>query len=322
MALPKAIQAEVDRATAIEQQLAQPAAPAAENPAPAANTEPDVPADVPVEQPAEVVRQPDETPAAPDEVEVYRQRYKVLQTKYDAEVPRLHQQVRESERRMAHLEAELKAMREKPQAEPEQPQQSSQKDVEEFGADLVAMVHRIAAEAAANAARRLEAKFREELAKVGSHVGDVSQQVAASKTNEFWGAVLHFVPDWDAINSNPAWVAWLDTRAPGSLHTYRALAEEAIAQFNPEPVVELAKLWKSQQAPEKPAGKKPELQKQVSPPAARASGPAPDTAPIFTMKDVEQMGDPRFIARLSEAEYAQRSAAIDQALVEGRIRMS
>jgi uncharacterized coiled-coil protein SlyX len=322
MALPKAIQAEVDRATAIEQQLAQPAAPAADTSAPAANTEPATPADVPVEQPAEVAHQPDETPAQTESEDIYRRRYEALQGKFNAEVPRLTRQVQESERLIAQMQADLQALREKVKSEPEQPQQSSQKDVEEFGADLVAMVNRLAAEAATNAARRLEAKFREELAKVGSHVGTVTQQVEESKTNEFWGAVLHFVPDWDAVNSNPAWVAWLDTRAPGSLHTYRALAEEAIAQFNPEPVVELAKLWKSQQAPAAPAGKKPELQKQVSPPAARASGPAPDTAPVFTMKDVEQMGDPRFIARMSEAEYAQRSAAIDQALVEGRIRMS
>lgn len=319
--LPKPIRDQLEAAERIEQELyGQPAAPVEAQPAP--DTENTPAPDQPVEAaPAEPAATEVHQPAAiPQEEETFKRRFEVLQGKYSAEVPRLHQQLREQNDRFDKLMEELNKLKDRPTEEAAA--KASQKDVEDFGADLIDMVQRHATRIVQNHISQLEAVFRNEVRAVQAQVGNVTEQVAMSKDQLFWTAVMKAVPDWESVDSDPSWAAWLDSRAEGSKRTRRELAGEAIAGFDHEPIVELVSLWKKTTAPAaQPAPQSAsDLQRQVVPASTRSAAPASPTAKIYTAADVARLGDPRYVASRTEAQLEQEQAEIDRAVAEGRVR--
>lgn len=311
--LPKAVQAQLDAAEALQAQLVNPA-PIEGNPEVAPVTEAQTP------QPVEtVVQETRVTEPNPDNN--WEQRFRVIEGKYRAEIPRLHDQNRELSER---LEQALKALEAKAQPPVEDKKLVTDADVESFGEDMVDMVRRAAREEFDALAKKFAGELDKRFGAVAAKVEQTEQVVVKSAKDKFWDAVDTKHADFEAVNSDPRWFAFLDTRIPGSRLTRRTLAEKAIAELDAEALIEQVSLFKEslpKAEPQQPTKPKPTLNSQVAPNTSGASNPSPDpVGKIWTGAEYAAALDHRNMQRMSRADYDALVAEAETAFAEGRVR--
>lgn len=314
-ALPKAVQAQLDQAEALQAQLSSEAAPEAGNPVDLKLVE------TPVEQvePTQV----QETQVTQQTASVdWEQKFRVIEGKYRAEIPRLLDQNRELSER---LDNAIKAMEAKTQEPQKEAKLVTDADVEAYGADLVDMVRRASREEFDSLAKKLVEKLEQRFGQVVEQVAQTEQRVVKSDTDKFWDAVLKTVPEFEAINNDPRWFAFLDARIPGTRFTRRATAEDAIKSLDDQSLIEQLVAFKATIAPPaeeapKPTKAKPNLNAQVAPSTSRASTPTEPTGQIWTGDQYAAALDHRQLQRISREEYDRNVAEAELALAEGRVR--
>jgi hypothetical protein len=337
-ALPKSVQAQLEHADAIEAQIqrevsgeASPAAQApAADPPTAPAVEPAAPA-TPAEPAQPVAQQPAQEPQSAPAANEWEAKYKVLEGKYRSEVPRLAQQVRESNQLVAQI---LRERQQQPQPSaqpaPEQPL-VSQNDAEEFGADLMTAVARVAGEVAGRAVAQAMEDFRKEIGAVQGQVKTVSDRVEKSAEEQFWDRVRGLVPSWDQIDADPQWAAFLDGAPEFSTLTYRELAGAAFQSGSAEKIAKIVETWRGQstsarpaqpQAPAQPAQSRPNLSHQQAPTTSKAAVPTQPAAKIWTRAEYEQVYDHRWARQVGPKEAAEQQALADQAVQEGRVNFA
>ena len=311
-ALPKAIQAQLDQAAEIERQLAAPVE---------GNTDPVVTEDPkPAEQlPVENATQATVTTTVPDET--WEQRFNVLRGKYDAEIPRLHQQLREYSEQLTVLTEKLS---QKPQ-EPEQPKQDrvTDKDREEFGADLLDAAARAAEDVFDRREASLLTKIEKMISAVAGQVQTVEERQVVTEADRFWSAVRAVHADFNAVYSDQRWFDYLDQRVPGTRFTRRATAEDAIKRFDAEVLIEMVTAFKDTlpKKPTEPSKPTTELQSQVSPSTSQASSaPSADTGRIWTGAEYAAAMDHRNLQRMTKDQYEAMVAEAELAAAEGRVK--
>lgn len=186
---------------------ADPAATPAPAPAPS-----DLPPDLPmidITQVAEPVVQ-----AAP-QVNEFEQRFRVIKGKYDNEVPRLQQKLNEQQEMINRLllaQATYPAATPQPVARQLTPEEQfgsmgvSSKEVQEYGPELLNMVSRIA-----------QGTVTPELKKLMSDTQEMKQLLAANTAAQataarerVWSALRNWNPDWNIINNDQDFLAWLE----------------------------------------------------------------------------------------------------------------
>lgn len=306
--LPRQIQDEIDRAEQIEREIAamlnpdsvytsadQPAeAPAPE--APAAETPPPEPA----ETPAPVEDDPNS--------ETWQARYTALQGKYDAEVPRYAQQLRELRQYAQQLEARL--------ATPPEPPQPSTDELDKEAADLVGedVVKLIRRMAQAEAERRI--------AEVKQAQQTVEQRIAQSEQEAFYARVDAAVPGWRQIDTDPAWLGWLQEYDPLLGAPRQAALEQAAQTRDVNRVAHLFKTFQGLRAPSTPPSPQPtraQLEQVTPRPSGNASAVQSPQAKVYTQADIGRLLDPRHLYRLPREQQLAIERDIDLAVVEGRI---
>lgn len=332
MALPAAVQRQVEEAEALQQQLyptEQVTEQSTETPTEtvedAVATEAQPNNVVELQRNAEPTPQPAEAPKAREDDPAYwRKRFETVQGILNAEMPRLNAQLKEQGTQIQTLVAQLQ---EKSTAteQPETPLVTS-KDAEDFGADLIDMVRRVSTEAIRKEYARAVADLRKEFGDVKelqAQVGHVAERVGKSESEQFWDRVRTFVPDWATVDQDPSWIEFLDTTPDFAEDTYRVLASKAIQKGDAQKVARLVELWrgpKIEAVPTTPATPKPDLQRQVTPSSSRASTPTPPAGKIWSRADYEAAMDPRNISRLGAVKADQLMAEATAAVAEGRVR--
>jgi len=327
-ALPKAIQAQVEAADQIHQQVygdgAQSAPVAPETPPSAEPAAPDL-----VAQPAPA---PQPAPVAPTPVQddPWERRYAALQGKYNAEVPRLAQELKEAKTLLAQALESRKAPEPAKANEP----LVSPKDADAFGSDLMEAVVRVATRVALEQAAAAEARIRKELESVRGEVGQVSERHARSAEQLFWDRVVELVPDWEAVDNDSRWHTFLNSTPDYSTLTFRQMAEAAIGAGNADKVAKLVDTWKgtlqatpapapaapTPPQPSAPGGQRPELERQVTPTTSRGSNPPAPAPKIWSRQDYESAYDPRNVQLYGAEQAARMQADADQAVAENRVR--
>lgn len=203
----ESIRADADRADEMIKQLAAPA-PAEEAPADEVNEQASA-APSPAPAPAPAAAQPPAADTTQDEnSESYAQRWRSLQGIHNA----LQAKHREAEQARANLEALIAQMQSAPRA-PAAPRQShlTDKDKTEYGAEMVDFVRRVVRDEVGPLAQAVRG--------VASQVGGLSklapivETVAAAQVSgtreAFYADLTRAVPDWQTINNDPAFHAWL-----------------------------------------------------------------------------------------------------------------
>jgi hypothetical protein len=307
--VPRAAQKAQARAEAVQAEIDQQLKAAAEQ----AST---TPLAAPVAPP---VAEPEVTPPAPEppqaqKLDEWEQRYRSLQGVFNSEVPRLQQTVKDQALRLSELEARIAEAAKANEA----PKVPPAKDIEDFGADLVNMVVRQAQESVAQAAGQFEAR----LAKLEQVLAGTTQTVAATTEKAFFDEIARGVPDWETVNSTPAFIAWLQEADPIYGVARQAALTQAQKALNAKQVIAIFQAWKAKQAPVEQA-RTTSLAQQVAPSASSAAPqPTPSAPEIFAYADVLKFYDDvakrKYRGREKEAEAIE--ARINKAMAEGRVR--
>jgi hypothetical protein len=317
MALPKQVAQQLKEIEELEKQLAGNAEP------PPEETLQEEPAPEPAEPVSEeklapnAETKPNETKTSEVPEETWQQKYRTLQGMYDAEVPRLHAKVKELETAITQLRTQ---QAEKPveRTEPSKKSLVTDADVETFGADLIEVQRKVAREVAAEFETRLEAlaaenaKLRDELIQTDSRVGEVS----------FDQKLRYLIPDFDQINNDPKWIAWLDEFDPILRSARRTVAQDAYARGDADGVAYYVKLFRDTQAAPQIDTRQSEVERQIQPTrTATAQTPVSQKGKIYTTRDVEKMFQKvAELTRTSKFEEAKKlEAEIDAAYLTGRV---
>jgi hypothetical protein len=321
MALPRQVEAQLRELEQIEKQIAE-----SQNPAPA-SPEPESADTSPAESstPEPVVKQqvPVETKPEPTEPaiaeETWQSRYIALKGKYDAEVPRLHADVRE-------LKAQVDSLRKASETKPVETKKPTvaeklvtDADVEAFGSDLIEVQRKVAREVAAEFRGELDAmraeneKLREQLTSTGTQVSEAS----------FEQRLYRMVPDFEVVNADPKWIAWLNEVDPLLRAPRSSVAQQAFNRGDAEGVAHYVALFKQSNKPVEPtADKTEELERQIQPNrSATSTPPTSQKGKVYTNADIEKMfrkaTDLGVKGRVDEAKKLE--AEIDAAFMEGRV---
>lgn len=302
MAIPRNVAIATNDLAELEAQLTAPVAPEEDLPEP-----PDAPTDPAPEhpEPPAPVAPPD-VPAT-DPEEKWESRYRHLQGKYDAELPRLHAQIKE-------LHAIL-AQRPEPQAPPQQAEPEryvTDEDVANYGDDYIDVHRRITLDTVRDLKTEL-ATLKAQLERTGEQVGTVSFETKLAQA----------VPDFETINANPEWVAWLNEVDPILRGPRRLVAQAAYARGDVEAVKAYVDLWKqlhAQPVTEPKADRQQELRRQVQPSRTTASAPA-TSAKLYSMAQATEVFDKmqRLVAQGRIEEANRLDAEISAAYNEGRV---
>lgn len=315
-ALPPSVQRQLDEATALEAQLYGPA------PTPTVvNTDVPQPAETPQPAPAEPA--PVEQPAPQPEEETFRQRYNVLQHKYNAEVPRLHAQLREAVANITQLTAEVQRLQ---QATAQQPTSVPQdeEDTERFGEDLMAAIDRRATALAQQMLQSRDGEITQYIRSLEAKLENVGERVVQTDQERFYAALAQRVPQWESINGNQAWLAWLSEVDPVYGQPRQAALDAAANALDANRVAAIFNAFngltsKPIDAKAKETARK-QLERQIAPQPASASASSQAAGEHWTQADYERAYDPRIHRQVGPEKAAQMMAEADKALAEGRVR--
>lgn len=320
VALPKAIQAEVDAAEQLMQGTQEPTAPALADP-------PKPPEPAPAPQPPAPPPEPSAptTVATPEphdqDADYWKRRFVTIEGKYRAEVPQLSETVR-------NLQSQLQAMQSQqaPRPEPKVEPLITPKDEEAFGTDLIDAMRRVSREESRALNQRLDAlaSALERVSQVTGKVDQVERKVQLTAEQMFYVELGRGVPDWQQVNADARWHAWLSEYDPVAGRTRQESLNEAHAAFDHARVAALFNMFKTT-LPPAPAPQKSgqaELARQVAPSRSSTATVSPPAAKVFTSKEYAYWTDPRRVHTEDRAKLDAMLTELEQAQAEGRIDWS
>lgn len=316
MSLPKQVQAELEAAERIEQELQNAANPQPEPVAEEPQPEPVVEPEPVLEEEQEPEPQPEPTKTSDDET--WERRYKTLQGMFNAETARNKAEVAELKDQLKQVLSELKESK----VVPTEPQRSlvTDKDVEDFGGDLVDLIGRKAADVVNAKMSRLEA----ENAQLREELGSVSEQQGEARRDVYFSNLERLVPDYRELNVDPDFLEWLAEVDTMSGQPRQNFLNNAFESYDVDRTAVLFNSFKDLTAvAAKPKVVPKELQRQVAPGTSKASSVATTNANerIWKMSEIDRFY--RDVARGNykgnDAEQARIEAEIDLAVLEGRL---
>lgn len=274
-------------------------------------------------------------PAEDENDSTYAQRWRTLQGAYNALKPKYE----DAMQRISAMEQVLASMQTAPapaapQVTPTQAKFVSEKDVEDYGADLVDMVRRAAREESAALARAVQALAQqvEQLKGLTPVVQKVAHTQAVSAEAQFFGELSQRIPDWQVLNDDPKFHQWLmspDFMTGITRQTYLADAQQAL---DADRVVAIFTAYKReagvvetpvQSSSSQKTSTVTKLEKQVAPGRASAATPAPQprTGKQWTRSEIAKFYDDkrRGVYKGREADALALERDIFQAQQEGRI---
>lgn len=319
--LPPAVQRQVEAADALLSQANAPTEPqdtGDEGQAPPTDAGTEDTTQPPAQAPA-----PAPEPKNAPTNDVWEQRYKSLQGLFNQKVPELQ---RQNEVLQADLKAAIERLNQA--AKDTAPAPASQsvadpKDVDNFGQDLVEMVQRQTRAQLGSLVAKMDemvSAFDKRVASLEQAVKGTNQTVAMTAEEVFFTKLAASVPDWEQINADERFLAWLSEVDPVYGQPRQAALTAAQQAMDVRRVANVFSAFKSTL----PAAPKTNpLEKQISPNAG-AAAPAPaERAPrTYTQAEVARFYDDvrKGVYRGREAEAAKLEQAFNQALQEGRIR--
>lgn len=275
-------------------------------------------------QPAPAAPTPTPAPAvAPSPQDSWEQRYRSLKGIFDQKVPELQAQTAAQASQIAALTDQVRTMTDLVKAkatEPKDPPKPTHdpRDVEQFGGDLVEMVHRYALQIQNHVDGKYSAAFENVLERIGKleeSVSGVREDTAVTRQSQFYATLGQLVPDYEQINVSEPWLNWLANVDSVYGVPRQAALDAAVKRLDAPRVAEIFKEFK--------AAMKPSAADQVQPNSYSGPG-APQATParqLISQKAVQQfytdVSRGRYRGR--EAEADRLEAEINLAISEGRI---
>lgn len=236
----------------------------------------------------------------------YESRFKVLQGKYNAEVPRLSAENKDLKSKLTELEQKLDQMVAEKSREP----LVKPEEIEEYGEGLIDVARRIARE-------ELAVK-QTEIDKLKDQIASLTSVTSQKVDKDFFGSLTDKVPDWEQINQDARFLAWLDEVDDLTGETRQNLLSRAEKSRDAERTAKFFqrfkdanKTWAAQATHS--------LDQQIAPPASPAPS-TPQSKKVWTRVEVADFYDRMKRGSISDAEAIAIEADIMSAQIEGRIR--
>ena len=176
---------------------------------------------------------------ADDNNPTWKQRWSTLQGMYDADVHRVTAQNRELNQLVNDLNSTVDALKVK-QREEIQVSSVTDRDTEQFGAELIDLQRRVASEMVTPLTNELNV-LKSENARLLAQVGQTGTEVASMS---FESKLRQVIGDFDAVNTNPSWVSWLNEVDPILRAPRRTVAQVAFESGDALAVKEYVDLWR------------------------------------------------------------------------------
>ena len=257
-----------------------------------------------------------EQPSDDKAEETFEQKYRSLQGKYNAEVPRLHADRRELTNRVQQLEQLIASMNAAP-VKAQEPAQKliTEQDIEDYG-DSIDVMRRVFREEMSSKDAEisdLRNLVRQLQGTVVPQVQQLSQSHAVSNEQRFWADLQAAVPDWQDVNANREFQAWLLEADPLTGIPRQTYLDDAQRNLDARRVVNFFAAWKGmtggQQArPTRGPQSASELERQVAPGKGRSGGAKPQgEAKTYSSDDIK-----RFFSDVQKGKYKGREAERDR----------
>lgn len=320
MARPKRLDEELEEAKRLEQQMM-------ENPEPKS---------IETEEPEQSKMPQDPQESEPEES--WEQKYRVLKGKYDAEVPSLQHQVKRLDEELSfmrnYIQENLKARPEeeaKPSTSSDPNKYVSQDDLNNYGADYADFIAKVARGVVESI---LPANLEKDLAKIKTTLNNIGGRVDKTVQRGFWDELGELVPDWQRLNYDQDFLAWLATPNPESGHAREALLHQAQADGDAKRVANIFNAYKRENGIEVKSARNetavasqsnPSVERQISPRASRAVGSTTaESKRNFRANDwkseIDKITDLKIRGKITETEYRKRMDALAGALAQGQVR--
>lgn len=290
--LPRAVREAGERADAILAQIN------------AGNTAPPAPEDQ-VEEPPPVAQQETPPVAAPASDD-WEQKYRALAGKYSAEVPRYAEELRGLKAQVQELTEQLAAP---PQAQVTSSKLTPAQVVEQFGEDFAEAVGAIAAQVSDQRNGKLQKQ-------VEAAQGLATQNARA----QFMSDVSKAVPDWQSIDQDQRFTAFLDEVDAMTGRSRRDFFNDADARNDAARIVHFFTAFRGSVEPV--AAQAPTqnqaLQAQIVPSSARTND-APPGKKVWTQADIKNFYTQARKGLVSAQDYDRIESDIFAAQREGRL---
>lgn len=284
----------------------------------------------------------------PETQDDWKARYLSLKGRYDQMADRVNNQ----QTRLNNMETMIATMQRPPPAAapappPPQTKRVTDKEVEEFGADLIEVIQKAALDAVApvldGAVNGVRNDFKKELTNLQPKLTAVEREAATSQHARLLAYLDANVENWRPINRHAKFHAWLALTDPMSGVTRKRLLDDAVAQGNGARVSTFYRAFLAEEGVPAPA-----TTDQLPPPAANGGGngtgkvdlaalaapgkpaasgipPAQGGTPgqsteIITRAQISQFYADKQRGKYSPAEIADLEAQIFAAGREGRVR--
>lgn len=320
MALPKAIQQQVEDADLMVQQML------GDKTVPSTETDPnpqDPPTDPQPQAPVSLETPPQ--PAEPLQEPKWENKYHTLKGMYDAEVPRLHNQVRDLQAQMQEVMAAKAEADARAAQASQEPVKSliTEQDKEAFGTDLIDLIER-ATESKVATFKTRENELVNEINQLKSQLGNVSERQVVSDQDRFVFGLGQKVSDWEQLNTDAGFLAWLSEVDPVYGLPRQMALSNAYNALDVDRVANIFNTYKASIAPKQVEKQpKPSLQSQVAPTRSRAtSAPTATDAnqKFWTSDEIENFYTEWRRGFLENDEAARLEKEIHAAIAEGRVR--
>jgi hypothetical protein len=353
MALPIQLQEQVDKAKELAEQLytkkpegeESTQEEAATDPAPEAASAAE---DTSAQQTTQAVEQP-QSAVAPsgneqrdENNETYAQRWRSLQGVYNAQKRQLDEtqhRLQNMEQLIAQMQQSASAAPAKQQAAPQVSKHVTEKDITEYGADMVEFARRVSREEVGPLAQAVKA-LTARIDQLQGYVPVVQQVVntqARTAQERFFDDLAGRVTDWKEVNDDPRFHEWLLSEDPLSGLQRQTLLTDAHQALDVGRVANIFLSWKREagiavapaaetaQAAAK-ASNVSKLEKQIAPGRASAATtpPAPAQKKQWTRAEIAQFYQDKMQGRFKgrEAEARAMEADIFLAQREGRVALN
>ncbi len=258
--------------------------------------------------PQEPVAKPDVV--APIPIDGWEHKYKVLSNKYSAEVPRLAQEVRElkdkvreqSERKTTAVVAEVTDGL------------TPEKVVEQYGDDFAAAVGALASKIS----EQQTAKLREEFA---PKMEAATSTANANARQTFLRQLSDTVSDWEIIDQEPGFTAFLNEIDPLTGRTRRKFFEEADQANDSYRIINFFTAYREGSSVKKSSSNevaKNAVEYSLSPSSSRANE-IPVGKRIWTQADIRKFYNDARRNLFTPQDYQRIESDIDAALSDGRL---
>lgn len=323
MAIPKQVQQDMEELEAYEKQLgAQPEG--SETPETTLETpKPADPPETPTHAEPEVkvveAKKPDE----------WEHKYRTLEGKYTAEVPRLHAQNKELVAELQVVKQQIEALKQAPAPKAPTPETLvTEKDVQEYGAELIDVQRRVAREVMRDAVAPLHDELKQRDTKIAELEQRLQKNSGAVATMSFDQQLARDIPDFQAINTDPKWIEWLDSEDPYTGEPRRSFADFVYNNGDVAKLKRVVEQYKgttsANPADVERQKRQTELERQVTPTRTNSPSVDPKTAgtALYTEAQMQQLFNKvRDLNRANKYdEAAKLEDELSAAYVEGRVR--